>query len=62
MVDFIDNDTPVTKLIDFGFAAQSEKKLQIFCGTPAYMSPELAGQGSYNGPAADMWAAGVILY
>ena len=61
MVDIIDNE-PIVKLIDFGFAAQSEKKLQIFCGTPAYMSPELVGQGSYNGTSADMWAAGIILF
>lgn len=30
-----------TKIIDFGFATKSKEKLQIFCGTPAFMSPEI---------------------
>ena len=62
MVDLSVPHNPVTKIIDFGFAAQSSKQMQIFCGTPAYMSPEICAKKSYNGPASDMWAAGVILY
>lgn len=33
-----------TKIIDFGFATQTKdahQKLRTFCGTPAFMSPEL---------------------
>lgn len=56
------NDDPITKVIDFGFAVQSQAKLQIFCGTPAYMSPEIVAKGKYDGPASDMWAAGILLY
>lgn len=31
------------KIIDFGFSIRvpKEKKLQIFCGTPSYMAPEI---------------------
>lgn len=32
------------------------------CGTPHYMSPELAQKKDYLGPAADIWALGVMLY
>lgn len=52
----------VTKVIDFGFAAKSKEKLQVFCGTPAYMSPEICAKKHYDGRAADIWASGVILY
>jgi len=36
--------------------------MQVFCGTPAYMSPEICSKNFYDGPAADMWAAGILLY
>lgn len=36
--------------------------MQVFCGTPAYMSPEICQKGKYDGLKADMWAAGIILY
>lgn len=32
------------------------------CGTPHYMSPELAQKRDYFGKPADIWALGVILY
>ena len=54
-----------TKIIDFGFAIQTRdanEKLRTFCGTPAYMSPELCKKKEYSGPASDTWAAGVLLY
>ena len=62
LVDTTNSEYPLTKVIDFGFAAQSQQKLQVFCGTPAYMSPEICAKGKYDGPAADMWAAGILLY
>ena len=52
------------KLIDFGFSvsASAEHKLQLFCGTPHYMDPDIVKKKEYNGHAADVWALGVILF
>ena len=52
------------KLIDFGFSiiSQKDKLLNIYCGTPTYMSPELAMKKNYQGWQADVWALGVLLY
>eukprot|EP00359_Climacostomum_virens_P003916 CAMPEP_0204901482 /NCGR_PEP_ID=MMETSP1397-20131031/3106_1 /ASSEMBLY_ACC=CAM_ASM_000891 /TAXON_ID=49980 /ORGANISM="Climacostomum Climacostomum virens, Strain Stock W-24" /LENGTH=417 /DNA_ID=CAMNT_0052069847 /DNA_START=219 /DNA_END=1472 /DNA_ORIENTATION=+ len=52
------------KLIDFGFATcfPNDKKAKIFCGTPSYMSPEIVARKEYNGPPADVWALGVLLF
>jgi serine/threonine protein kinase len=36
--------------------------MQIFCGTPAYMSPEICAKDKYEGQASDIWAAGILLY
>lgn len=43
LVDY-DSSQKTTKIIDFGFAYQTKdqhQKLRTFCGTPAFMSPEL---------------------
>lgn len=53
-----------TKLADFGLGVfKSEgKKLVKFCGSPAYLAPEIIlGQG-YDGAAVDMWCVGIVLY
>eukprot|EP00826_Nyctotherus_ovalis_P017420 TRINITY_DN15130_c0_g1_i1.p1 TRINITY_DN15130_c0_g1~~TRINITY_DN15130_c0_g1_i1.p1 ORF type:complete len:210 (+),score=41.62 TRINITY_DN15130_c0_g1_i1:849-1478(+) len=52
------------KLIDFGFATLSKpsQRLDLFCGTPFYMPPEIAGRKEYLGPNADIWSLGVLLY
>ena len=51
------------KIIDFGFAVQSNKSnLDLFCGTPNYMSPEIVLKKEYRGPPNDIWAFGVLTY
>ena len=54
--------TQQIKLIDFGFACHAKEKLRVFCGTPSYMSPEIVNKKEYLGSAADVWAAGVLLF
>lgn len=50
------------KIIDFGFSANSKTMLNNYCGTPAYMAPEIIKKQPYNGAKADIWSLGVILY
>lgn len=52
------------KLIDFGLAGQAKDNqvLKTCCGSFSYASPELLAGSAYNGPLADVWSAGVILY
>ncbi len=52
------------KIIDFGFSItiDPEKKLNVFCGTPSYMAPEIVAKLYYRGNAADVWALGVCLF
>eukprot|EP01062_Namystynia_karyoxenos_P031446 TRINITY_DN2333_c0_g1_i1.p1 TRINITY_DN2333_c0_g1~~TRINITY_DN2333_c0_g1_i1.p1 ORF type:complete len:622 (+),score=171.66 TRINITY_DN2333_c0_g1_i1:191-2056(+) len=51
------------KLADFGFAclATNEATLTSFCGTIAFMAPEIIIDAPYGKPV-DMWAIGVITY
>lgn len=50
--------------IDFGFARHSFKgsKVETFCGSFAYASPEILRREPYDGYAADVWSMGIILY
>ncbi len=64
LVDHTDENLP-TKLIDFGFAHKTDSdnsKLTAFCGTPAYMSPQMANKQEYLGAPVDIWAAGVLFF
>ena len=58
------SDRQRIKIIDFGFSirTQEDVNLKIFCGTSAYMSPEIVRKTEYNGFKADIWALGVVLY
>ncbi len=55
------------KITDFGLARRMEGNQRLtgdgaVVGTPAYMAPEQAEGQSDIGPAADVWALGVILH
>ena len=64
-----EDGAPLVKILDFGIAklvdgvgGELTQDGAIF-GTPWYMSPEQArGQTSRVGPAADLWALGLIAY
>ncbi|CAN0377364.1 unnamed protein product [Lampetra planeri] len=53
-----------TRIADFGLAARlplpGESRLTV-CGTPNYMSPEVASRGPHGAPA-DAWALGCAAY
>lgn len=50
------------KISDFGFARKYNSNLKTFCGSFAYAAPEVILGNPYNGPLADIWSMGVILY
>ncbi len=66
------DDLPMPKVIDFGIAKATGGRLtdktmftavEQFLGTPMYMSPEQAGQGSIEIDArSDIYSLGVLLY
>lgn len=55
------------KVSDFGLSAVSDQIRQdglfhTFCGTPAYVAPEVLAQKGYDGAKVDIWSCGVILF
>lgn len=52
------------KIIDFGFSVKADtmQRLNLFCGTPNYMSPEIILKKDYYGGPCDVWALGVMLF
>lgn len=55
------------KVSDFGLSCVSEQIRQdglfhTFCGTPAYVSPEILAQKGYDAAKVDIWSCGVILF
>lgn len=57
------------KLSDFGFTRElpfsmhgKNGLLTEYCGTGAYMAPEIVKRTPYNGIKIDIWALGVMLY
>jgi len=68
----VKDDHPLPKVIDFGVAKATQARLtektlftqfRQLIGTPAYMSPEQAGFGSFDvDTRSDIYALGVLLY
>ncbi|XP_047326228.1 CBL-interacting serine/threonine-protein kinase 12-like [Impatiens glandulifera] len=55
------------KVSDFGLSAVSDQIRQdglfhTFCGTPAYVAPEVLARKGYDGAKVDIWSCGVILF
>lgn len=54
----------ILKLGDFGFAREIKKGQMVheYCGTLAYMSPEVHNKRPFDGTKADIFAAGKVLF
>ncbi|CAM8921576.1 unnamed protein product [Rhodiola kirilowii] len=55
------------KITDFGLSAVSDQIRQdglfhTFCGTPAYVAPEVLARKGYDAAKVDVWSIGVILF
>jgi serine/threonine protein kinase len=52
------------KICDFGVSkiVQKGERMTEQCGTPAYIAPEIIRDRGYEGFAADVWSAGVVLF
>lgn len=55
------------KVADFGLSAVSDQIRQdglfhTFCGTPAYVAPEVLGRKGYDGAKVDIWSCGIVLF
>ncbi|XP_034233875.1 serine/threonine-protein kinase SIK3-like isoform X2 [Thrips palmi] len=52
------------KLADFGFSNHfiEGQLMSTWCGSPPYAAPELFEGREYDGPKADIWSLGVVLY
>jgi serine/threonine protein kinase len=52
------------KINDFGLSnfINPGVRLKNFCGSPVYAAPEIIRKKSYDGPTADIWSLGVMLF
>ncbi|TVU22805.1 hypothetical protein EJB05_32524, partial [Eragrostis curvula] len=61
------DDAGDLKVSDFGLSAVAEQMrhdglFHTFCGTPAYVAPEVLSRKGYDAAKADLWSCGVVLY
>ncbi|KAK7318809.1 hypothetical protein RJT34_03516 [Clitoria ternatea] len=61
------DDNGDLKVSDFGLSAVSDQIRQdglfhTFCGTPAYVAPEVLARKGYDGAKVDIWSCGVVLF
>ncbi|KAJ6728475.1 hypothetical protein OIU74_006514 [Salix koriyanagi] len=55
------------KVSDFGLSAVSDQIRQdglfhTFCGTPAYVAPEVLAKKGYDAAKVDIWSCGIVLF
>lgn len=61
------DDNGDLKVSDFGLSAVSDQIRQdglfhTFCGTPAYVAPEVLARKGYDAAKVDIWSCGIILF
>ncbi|CAM0880317.1 unnamed protein product [Alopecurus aequalis] len=61
------DDAGDLKVSDFGLSAVAEQirhdgLFHTFCGTPAYVAPEVLSRRGYDAAKADLWSCGVVLF
>ncbi|KAF8714344.1 hypothetical protein HU200_027808 [Digitaria exilis] len=61
------DDAGDLKVSDFGLSAVADQMrhdglFHTFCGTPAYVAPEVLSRRGYDAAKADLWSCGVVLY
>ena len=50
-------------LVDFGLSTEvGANNIKEWCGTPAYVCPQILEQKAYNGMEADVFSLGVIMW
>ncbi|KAG2594971.1 putative CBL-interacting protein kinase 13 [Panicum virgatum] len=61
------DDAGDLKVSDFGLSAVADQMrhdglFHTFCGTPAYVAPEVLSRRGYDAAKADLWSCGVVLF
>lgn len=52
----------VPKIIDLGLCSVSNTAERVYCGTPAYMNPQMAERKAYLATKHDVWCIGVMIF
>lgn len=61
MLTSVDEEADV-KIVDFGFASEmTPKNLQVFCGSPGYVAPEILHKQPYTSKV-DVYGVGIVLF